>query len=42
MVALDGSESAVKAADYALVITKGHQKTKLAIEDTIYEFNTNT
>ena len=42
MVALDGSESAVKAADYALVITKGLNAELIAIhavrtEDVLYE-----
>jgi len=42
LVALDGSESAVKAADYALVITKGLNAELIAIhavrtEDVLYE-----
>ena len=42
MVALDGSESAVKAADYALVISKGLNAELIAIhavrtEDVLYE-----
>ena len=42
MVALDGSESAVRAADYALVITKGLNAELIAIhavrtEDVLYE-----
>lgn len=42
MVALDSSESAVKAADYALVITKGLNAELIAIhavrtEDVLYE-----
>jgi nucleotide-binding universal stress UspA family protein len=42
LVALDGSESAVQAADYALVITKGLNAELIAIhavrtEDVLYE-----
>jgi nucleotide-binding universal stress UspA family protein len=42
LVALDGSESAVKAADYALVISKGLNAELIAIhavrtEDVLYE-----
>jgi nucleotide-binding universal stress UspA family protein len=42
LVALDGSESAVKAADYALAITKGLNAELIAIhavrtEDVLYE-----